>query len=379
MAFLVLSPWEGDWLPGRFGTPKNRYLFLELERRGIETYWVYPGSGEYEDGKYVKFVAVNVDVPPLKPPALRYYVLARRIARRVPDLLPAGGVELVISMYWMAFAGAVLARDSGIPHVVKLFGISANPLVVNIKNPLVQIRHFDLLSLRVGADAFVFENDGSNIELAARTFGILSRNMHINLQPGPETVNHDASLRGEGRVIIGYAGRLEKYKGMDYLLRIIKSFSSRGDVEFLIAGRGTYEKELRGLRGVRLVSLPFEEMHRFYSSVDLLVNTATYANMTRPTVEAMAYGKPVVAFDITLDSIIRHGYNGFLIRPFDWMEMTRYIERLVDDDMLRDRMSRNALETSKRIPTIEENIRNEVDFYLSQARPRRGRTRGTGD
>ncbi len=379
MSLLILSPWEGDWLPEQFGTPKNRYLFLELERRGIETLWVHPGGGGYGDGKYVKFVGLGLKPPPLKPPVLRYYILSRRVVRRVRESIPMEGVDLIISMYWMAFAGSRLSKIYGIPHVVKLFGISANPMVVNVRNPIVQVRHFDLLPLRMGADAFVLENDGSNAELTARMFGILSRDMHINLQPVPSAVKEEPTFRREGKVLVGYAGRLEKYKGMEYLIRIIRRFSGRKDVEFLIAGQGSYEERLRAFPSVRLVSLPFEEMHRFYSSIDVLLNTATYANMTRPTVEAMAYGKPVLAFDVTLGSLIRHGYNGFLIRPFDWMEMARYLNLIVDDGEMRERLSRGALETAGSIPTIEENIGREVDFYLLQARPRRSRARGTGE
>ncbi len=379
MSLLVLSPWEGDWLPGQFGTPKNRYLFFELERRGIETFWVYPGKGKYDDGRHVKFIAVDVRPPRIKPPALRYYLLARKIARRIPELVPMEKVELIVSMYWMAFAGSRLSRTYGLPHVVKLFGISANPLVVNVKNPLVQIRHFDLLPLKMGADAFVLENDGSNAELTARMFGILSRDMHINLQPRPETVKEEPVFRREGKIVVGYAGRLEKYKGMEHLIRIIQHFSSNQDVEFLIAGRGSYEGKLKRFTSVNLVSLSFDEMHRFYSSIDILINTATYANMTRPTVEAMAYGKPVVAFDVTLGSIIRHDWNGFLIRPFDWREMAHYIGMLVNDGELRKSMSVNALKTSGDIPIIVENIAREVEFYLNRARPRRSRTRRTGE
>ncbi len=341
----------------------------------METFWVYPGRGKYEDGKHVKFVAVDVNPPRIKPPALRYYLMARKIARRVPELVPMERVELIVSMYWMAFAGSRLSRIHGIPHVVKLFGISANPLVVDVKNPLIQIKHFDLLPLRMGADAFVLENDGSNAELTARMFGVLSRDMHVNLQPRPEDIKQEPVFRKEGRIIVGYAGRLEKYKGMEYLIRIIRYFEDRGDVEFLIAGRGSYAGRLKEFPSVNLVSLSFEEMHRFYSSIDVLINPATYANMTRPTVEAMSYGKPVVAFDVTLGSLIRHGFNGFLSRPFDWMEMARYLEFLLDDRGLMEKMSRNALETAREIPTIGENIAREVDFYLLQARPRRGRTR----
>jgi len=371
MSLLILSPWEGDWLPDQFGTPKNRYLFLELERRGIKAFWIYPGREKYEDGEHVKFVALDVKPPRIKPPALRYYLLARKIAKRIPELVPMEKVELIVSMYWMAFAGNKLAANFRIPHVVKLFGISANPLVVNVKNPLIQIRHFDLLPLRMRADAYVLENDGSNAELSARLFGILSRDMHINLQPRPSIVKEEPVFRRKGKIVVGYAGRLEKYKGMEYLIRIVQHFSSRPDVEFLIAGRGSYESKLKGLSSVNLVSLSFDEMHRFYSSIDILVNTATYANLTRPTVEAMTYGKPVVAFDVTLSSLIKHGHNGFLVNPFDWEEMANHLRLLVENLELRKRMGENAFLTAQRIPTIEENIRSEVDFYLNKARPRR--------
>ena len=40
--------------------------------------------------------------------------------------------------------------------------------------------------------------------------------------------------------------------------------------------------------------------------------------------------------------IIRHGYNGFLVEPTNIEEIANYIDALVEDGRLREKMSRNA-------------------------------------
>ena len=364
MSLVILSPWSGDWLPNRFGTPKNRFLFEELERRGVDTLWFYWGGGNYEDGKFVKFIPI----PPkrwkwLKPPALRYMAYSRYAANYILDLLNGHGVHAVLSMYWMYFAGRRVSRALGVPHIVKLFGISANPLIVNIKNPLVQIKHFDLLPLRMGADKFVIENDGSNGELSARMFGIPSRDILINIQPVPDRIRK-VERKEKNTITVGFAGRLERYKGMDYLIRVMEYFRNDRRVRFLIAGSGSYEKKISSFPNAEVIRLGFDEMHLFYNSIDFLLNPSLYANMTRPTIEAFAYGKPVVAFDLTLSSIVVHDYNGLLAKPFSTEEFIQFTIRLVEDANLRNRLSQGALETAERLPTIRENIRREVDFYM---------------
>lgn len=89
-----------------------------------------------------------------------------------------------------------------------------------------------------------------------------------------------------------------------------------------------------------------EELKRLLGSVRIISVPSDYVlPVASPTaIEGMASGTPVVGTSISTD-VLRDGYNGFVCHD-DKMVGER-LETLLSDDILWQRMSNNALETSK--------------------------------
>lgn len=126
---------------------------------------------------------------------------------------------------------------------------------------------------------------------------------------------------------IGYAGRLESYKGVDKILEAFAIVAKRSpDIEFWIAGGGPHEKYLRervdalGLVG-RVTfhgHLPRALMQEFYASIDVLVMASSTESFGMVGVEAMSTGVPVLAPDIGgIGDWLLDGRNGYFIDPQD--------------------------------------------------------------
>jgi glycosyltransferase involved in cell wall biosynthesis len=122
---------------------------------------------------------------------------------------------------------------------------------------------------------------------------------------------------------LGNAGRLVEQKGQEYLIRIAGLLKERKiPFQLMIAGSGKLERDLK-FQCKRLdlerevVFLNFvEDIREFMKGLDIYLSTSLHEGSSHVILEAMAAGKPVVAFDISsMPEMIDNGASGYLI-PF---------------------------------------------------------------
>ena len=179
----------------------------------------------------------------------------------------------------------------------------------------------------------------------------------------------------DGKLNILFVGRLEKRKGLGYLLnacaKVQKAFSN---FRLIVVGPGTrlrpgYEELARDLRLRDVVFtdfVPNGELPKYYRSADIFCAPATGGeSFGIVLLEAMACGKPAVATDIGgYASVVTHGEDGLLVPPRDEKSLARALLSLLDDKSLRHRMGANG-----RIKAEEyswANVARQVmDYYAS--------------
>jgi glycosyltransferase involved in cell wall biosynthesis len=135
----------------------------------------------------------------------------------------------------------------------------------------------------------------------------------------PQQRTRDA---GDGRLVLGYVGRLSVEKNVALLPRVDMALRARGIVaEWLIVGHGAEDEMLRrALPGVRLAGvLRGEALSEAYANMDLLVfpsHTDTFGNVV---LEALASGVPaVVTPDGGPASIVQDRVTGRISRDEDF-------------------------------------------------------------
>jgi len=153
----------------------------------------------------------------------------------------------------------------------------------------------------------------------------------------------------DGRLNILFVGRLEKRKGLRYLLgaysRLKRHFP---ELRLLVVGPGggawsDYRRlvERHGLRDVVFVGyVSYEELPRYYRTADVFCAPATGGeSFGIVLLEAMAAGKPVVASNIEgYASVMQSGVHGLLVPPEDEVALAEALGRLLSDKALREEM-----------------------------------------
>ncbi len=144
-----------------------------------------------------------------------------------------------------------------------------------------------------------------------------------------------------GDLLVGYVGRLAAEKELELLVPL----DATPGVRLVLVGGGPEEGRLRALlpNAVFLGVLHGQDLSVAYASLDVFVHTGRHETYCQAAQEALASGVPAVAPRAggPID-VIDDGVAGFLYAPGDAAELTSYTKRLVDDPMLRLRMSRQA-------------------------------------
>ncbi len=150
-------------------------------------------------------------------------------------------------------------------------------------------------------------------------------------------------------------GRLVYEKGFQLALDALPGVIERvGDVRFLVAGSGTHEDELReqarrlGLdeHGGFLGWIGDDVLHSLYRIADLCVVPSIYEPFGLVALEAMASGCPCIVADTGgLREVVPSGERvGLRFNGGDAMHLGAMIERMLVDDVLRERLVTEASE-----------------------------------
>jgi len=162
----------------------------------------------------------------------------------------------------------------------------------------------------------------------------------------------------QGPVLL-FAGALHRFKGPQRLLHtlpgILRSFPTAVAV-FCgpdVGGAASLVSLARRL-GVQnharfLGYVDRETLLDAYAACDVFVLPSNYEAFGLSLVEAMAFGKPVVASKVGgVPSVVEHGSNGFLVRPDDVEGLRHGITTILEDEILRREFGERSKMLSER-------------------------------
>ncbi|NLE90918.1 MAG: glycosyltransferase, partial [Dehalococcoidales bacterium] len=147
------------------------------------------------------------------------------------------------------------------------------------------------------------------------------------------------------------------------------------DAFLIIAGKGHLEQKLKHLANTLKVtdhilfidSIEHSKMPEYYALADIVLATSAsqvYGNMNLVVQEAMACGKPVLAFNTGNTSrIIVDGYNGLLAEPGDVVMLANNINIIYEDKKIGEELGNNAREFIIKNKSWEKRIRQELLIY----------------
>lgn len=171
----------------------------------------------------------------------------------------------------------------------------------------------------------------------------------LDLKHGEEKHVQAINERYEGKRIVFFLGRHVEYKGIKYLLEAEKFVQQ--DCVFLIAGQGPLTAQLKeqyhSPRLHWLGRISEEEKRYYYHAASIFAFPSITRNEAFGIVlaEAMYCKCPTVTFTIKgsgVNWVSLNGETGIEVANSDFQAYAQAVDKLLQDNILRDKMGRNA-------------------------------------
>lgn len=176
----------------------------------------------------------------------------------------------------------------------------------------------------------------------------------------------------DNKLNILFTGRIEKRKGLIYLLKAYANLKIKyPDIRLIIVGRGPLLKDHQNfVKKNKIKDVFFEgyvsikELPYYYSTAHIYCSPALFGeSFGIVLLEAMANGIPVVAFNISgYNDVVSNLENGLLAIPKDVHDLTEKLEILIKDPDLRKELGQKGL-IKARNHTWEKIAKKNINYY----------------
>jgi len=206
----------------------------------------------------------------------------------------------------------------------------------------------------------------------------------FNLEPFLNATN-DLALRKqlgleENHFVIGKIGRLFQLKGhADLITALDKILPQVPHARLLFVGDGPLRGEIKsqihnlGLDGKVVFAglVPPGEVARHVGIMDCLAHLSYREALSRALPQALAAGKPVVAYDFDgADEVCLENKTGFVIRTGDTEAAAQRLRQLADDARLREAFGRVGKSFVRENFSIEKMVDDQYTVYQKLAAER---------
>ena len=365
MKIAMVSPYDFTW-PGGV-TAHVTHLARELGRSGHQVQVLAPHSPSRECQEAEKFIPLGRSVPLPSGGSIARVSLSWWLYRKVRSLLRDEAFDIIHLHEPMApILPLCVLEFSNSVNVGTFHAANNYPHLYKLSHPITKRWHQRLHGgIAVSPAAQRYVNNAFPGDYKIIPNGIDIDHFTRNAEPWPQY--------RDGKTNILFVGRLEKRKGLKYLLDAYSRIKwDLPETRLLVVGAGTPDKEshrilaARALKDVEFIGpVSHEDLPRYYASADIFCSPATgFESFGIVLLEAMAAGKPVVASNIEgYASIVSDGREGILIPPRNGEALSAALARLVQDPSLRRQMGDEGKLTVEQYRWSEVAQRVEEYYY----------------
>lgn len=172
----------------------------------------------------------------------------------------------------------------------------------------------------------------------------------------------------QSKTIIATVARLEKEKGISYLLQSLSKLKKK-DVHLIIIGSGSYEEYLKNeAKILSIKNITFtgfiSNIHDYLEIVDIFVLPSLQESFGLVCIEAMAHKIPVIAFSVGgIPEVIIDNTTGFLIPYLNIEMLADKIETLIKNKSLAKKLGEAGFKRYKKLFTLETMIQKTDKVY----------------
>ncbi len=169
------------------------------------------------------------------------------------------------------------------------------------------------------------------------------------------TFKEEVNINPQKPVVL-FVGNLVWQKGVEYLIRA-KEFMNT-DAEIVIVGGGPLLEEFKGIvEFEKMEGITFtgsrNDIENIMPAADVVVVPSVSESFGIVILEAMASGKPVVATNVGGIPEVVNKETGILVNPEDPVGLAEAVDKILQDNEIKEKMGKNAREQVMKYSSIE--------------------------
>ena len=349
MKIAMVSPYDFTW-PGGV-TVHVSQLSRELERSGHEVQVLAPHSPSRECQDQDLLVPLGRSVPLPSNGSIARVSLSLWLARRIRALLQREKYDIIHLHEPMApILPLTVLEYSNTVNVGTFHACRNRQHLYRMSRPVIKRWRSRLHgSIAVSPAAMRYVSGAFPGEYEIIPNGIDVDHFSQRAAPWPQYQ--------DGKTNIIFVGRLEKRKGLRYLLEAYGRLKwDMPNLRLLVVGPGNPDKDSyhvlssQNLQDVEFLGrVPYDDLPRYYASADVFCSPATGGeSFGIVLLEAMAAGRPVVASDIEgYRGVMQHGQQGLLFQNKDVESLSAQLETLIRNPDQRHAMGERGRSTAE--------------------------------
>lgn len=340
LKIAMVSPYDFTW-PGGV-TAHVSQLTNELRRFGHQVQVLAPHSPSRQGDDSTPFVPLGRSIPVPSGGSVARVSLSWWLYRRIRSLLERESFDIIHLHEPLAPVLPLCVLEASNAVNIGTFHAYYNRQhLYRLSQPIVKRWH-DRLHGRIAVSPVArrYVNNFFPRDYEIIPNGIDVDHFSKNVQPWPQYQ--------DGKTNILFVGRLEKRKGLRYLLDAYSRLQwELPNTRLLVVGPGSPDNESHRILSARnpqdvvmVGKVSYRDLARYYATADIFCSPATGAeSFGIVLLEAMAAGKPVVASDIEgYNGIVSHGKQGLLVPKRDPQALSDTLSYLANNPDLRARM-----------------------------------------
>jgi glycosyltransferase involved in cell wall biosynthesis len=191
----------------------------------------------------------------------------------------------------------------------------------------------------------------------------------VTIPNGVDISAFDGKAEKEGFRFL-YVGRLEKEKGLEYLMEAAALIKSEADFRITIVGSGSNYNDLKKSANKLGVNAEFlgykegKELVELYASSSAFVLPSEQEEFPLTILEAWSASLPVIATRVGgVTEICTHEENSLLIEPRNSRELADAMLRIIKEKDLGERLGSKGRELVEREYSLEKVSKTTIELY----------------
>jgi len=367
MKVALVSPYDFAYPGGVLNHITN--LEQQLTRMGHDVKIIAPAS-KAVSALGERFIAIGSPRPVPASGSVARITLSPWLSSRIKKVLEREKFEVVhLHEPLMPMLCTTVLRLSNVPNIGTFHASGGKPWY-DFGTPIGKLilkKWFRKLDYKIAVSrpAMEYVNSMAGLEYSIIPNGVDTDHFRPDVEPLEEYL--------DGKLNIMFIGRLEKRKGLDYLLKAYQQVKRViSDSRLIVVGPGErlrkkYEKRVArdGIEDVTFIGYAtYSDLPRYYKTADIVCCPATgWESFGIVLIEAMAVGTAVVASNISgYASVLTHDAEGLLVPPKNVPQMAETLLSLADDKSRRQRMGQKGIATAQQY-SWESVAKRVLDCY----------------